>query len=93
MSSDNKPKVNMRITGMRGPRNYGMVEKPKDGKKTLLQLLKYFSRELNQVILLVLVVIVVVLCSVFAPSMQSRAVDTIAAGQFEGVNRVLIGMI
>ena len=93
MSNENKPKVNMRITGMRGPRNYGAVEKPKEGKKTLMKLLQYFSKELNQVILLIGVVIVVVLCSVFAPSMQSRAVDTIAAGEFDRLLGVLIGMI
>lgn len=93
MSNENKPKVNMRITGMRGPRNYGAVEKPKEGKKTLMKLLQYFSKELNQVILLIGVVIVVVLCSVFAPSMQSKAVDTIAAGEFDRLSGVLIGMI
>ena len=93
MSNENKPKVNMRITGMRGPRNYSAVEKPKEGKKTLMKLLQYFSKELNQVILLIGVVIVVVLCSVFAPSMQSKAVDTIAAGEFDRLSGVLIGMI
>ncbi len=90
--SDNKPKVNTRIPGMRAPRQFNAVEKPKDGKKTVSRLLKYFSAEMGLALLLIAVVAVVVLCSVFAPSMQSKAVDTIAAGEYNRIGGVLAAM-
>lgn len=93
VSEDNKPKVNTRIPGMRGRRGYNIVEKPKEGKKTLIRLLKYFSGEMWLMLGLVAVVIIVVLCSVFAPSMQSRAVDTIKEGNFNGVDKILACMV
>jgi ATP-binding cassette subfamily B protein len=93
MSNENKAKVNTRIPGMRGPRRFGIVEKPKDGKKTVARLMKYFSGELRLVGALIAVVTIVVLCSVFAPSMQSKAVDTIADGRYNEVGGVLVLML
>lgn len=93
MSKENKPQVNMKIPGMRGPRNFGMVEKPKNSRKTLSRLLKYFSREIHLIILLIFVVIIVVLCSIIAPSLQSNAVDTIAEGRYGDISTILILMI
>lgn len=90
---ENKPQVNMRIPGMRGPRTYNMVEKPKEGKKTAVRLLQYFSREFKLITSLLLVVIVVVMCSVIAPSLQSNAIDTIADGRFGEIGLVLILML
>jgi ATP-binding cassette subfamily B protein len=87
------PKQNMRIPGMRGPRRFGVVEKPKDGKKTVARLLRYFSREIKLILTLVAVVIVLVVCSVLAPSMQSKAVDTIAAARYSEVGSVLVVML
>jgi ATP-binding cassette subfamily B protein len=78
---------------MRGPRRFGIVEKPKDGKKTVARLMKYFSGELRLVGALIAVVTIVVLCSVFAPSMQSKAVDTIADGRYNEVGGVLVLML
>ncbi len=91
--NDNKPKANTRITGMRGPRRFDMVEKPKEGKKTLSRLLKYFSKELAYVFMLIGVVVLVVICSVFAPIMQSKAVDIIAEGRYNAVTGVLLAMV
>ncbi len=93
MSNENKPKVNMRIPGMRGPRNFGIVEKPKEGKRTLSRMLKYFSKEARLVVLLIAVVIIVVLCSILAPSMQSKAVDTIAQGSYDKIDKILVWMM
>lgn len=90
---ENKPHVNMRIPGMRGPRTYNIVEKPKEGKKTIARLLQYFSRELKLIMSLLLVVIVVVLCSVIAPSLQSNAIDTIADRRFGEIGLVLVIML
>ncbi len=89
---DNKPKVNMKIPGMRGgPRNY-LTEKPADAGKTVKSLLKYFSDELRLVLLLLLVVVVVVLSTVSAPGLQSKAIDTIASGRYSDIGGVLIAM-
>jgi ATP-binding cassette subfamily B protein len=91
--SENKAKVNTRIPGMRGHRRFGTVEKPKDGKKTVARLVKYFSGEMKLVAALIAVVMVVVVCSVLAPSMQSKAVDTIAAAKYDSVGGVLVLML
>lgn len=92
-SNENKPQVNIRIPGMRGPRNHSIVEKPKDGKKTLVKLLKYFERERGLIVFLILVVVVVVFCSVMAPDLQSKAVDTIADGRYSEIGGILIIML
>lgn len=93
MSKENKPSINMKIPGMRGPRHYNEVEKPKEGKKTISRLLQYFSRELRLIISLLFAVIVVVICSVMAPSLQSSAIDTIADGHYKEIGTVLIIML
>lgn len=92
-NNENKPQVNIRIPGMRGPRNHGMVEKPKDGRKTVSKLLKYFERETGLIVFLILVVVVVVFCSVMAPDLQSKAVDTIAEGRYSEIGGILIIML
>ena len=92
-SNENKPQVNIRIPGMRGPRNRGIVEKPKDGRKTVSKLLKYFEREIGLIVFLILVVVVVVFCSVMAPDLQSKAVDTIAEGRYSEIGGILIIML
>lgn len=92
-NNENKPQVNIRIPGMRGPRNHGMVEKPKDGRKTVSKLLKYFERETGLIVFLILVVVVVVFCSVMAPDLQSKAVDTIADGRYSEIGGILIIML
>lgn len=91
--SEFKPAVNMRIPGTRGPRNYGIVEKPKEGKKTIIRLLEYFSKEIRLIAVLILVVAVVVICSVAAPGLQSIAVDTIAEGRYSETGSILIIML
>lgn len=91
--NEKKPAVNPKMMGMRGHRRFVETEKPKEGRKTLSRLLKYFSSELKLVILLIAVVIAVVLCSVLAPSLQSKAVDTIADGLYDSVTPILIGML
>ena len=84
---------NYKIPGMRGPRNRGReVEKPKEGRKTLRRLLKYFGKELKMMIALLAAVFIIVICSVYAPRLQSNAIDYIAAGQFSMLTPVLLMM-
>lgn len=92
-SNENKSQINIRIPGMKGPRNHGIVEKPKDGRKTALKLIKYFEREISLIFSLIFVVVVVVFCSVTAPNLQSKAVDTIADGRYSQIGSILIIML
>ena len=85
---------NYKIPGMRGPKNRGgTIEKPKEGKKTLSRLLTYFSHEKVKVIMLFAAVLVTVLCSVYAPKLQSDAIDNITALKFEDLTAILITML
>ena len=69
------------------------VEKPKEGKKTLARLISYFGPEKHYVILLALVVVLAVLASVIAPSLQSSAIDDLVNGAFGEIPRVLALML
>ncbi len=86
---------NIRFGG-RGPGGLGRgmeVEKPKNGKQTLLRLVQYFAGETGLLAGLLAAVIVVVLCSIFAPKMQSDAIDKITNGEFDTLVPVLALML
>ena len=83
---------NYRVPGMRGPRNR-QTEKPKDGKKTLHRLVGYFADERKIVLFLLAVVFVVVIASVYAPRLQSDAIDSISQGKFGQLPEILIIML
>lgn len=89
------PQVNTRIPGMKGgPRNRNMkVEKPKDGKKTLVRLFTYFSSEKSMILTLFIAVTIIVCCSVYAPKLQSNAIDNITIGDIKSLNYILITML
>ncbi len=87
------PPANMRMPGQRGPRQPIMVEKPKEGRKTLLRLLQYFQEEKLMVLGLLLMVVILVLCSVYAPNLQSSAIDSITNGNFGVLPSILLLMI
>ncbi len=81
-----------KLPGMRGGRNRGGYEKPKSGRKTFIRLLSYFKKEFAAIAGLILAVVVIVICSVTAPWLQSKAIDSIAAGRFGNLPRVLVIM-
>lgn len=84
---------NYRAFGRRpGSRNM-TVEKPQNGKKTLKRLMGYFVSEKKMLFLLMLAVVVVVACSVYAPKLQSNAIDAIAIRQWDKLSPILIGMV
>lgn len=70
---------NYKIPGMHGPRDRQSAEKPKEGRKTLKRLAYYFSDEKKNILYLMIAVCVLVLCSVYAPNLQSKAIDVIAS--------------
>lgn len=69
------------------------VEKAKDKKGTLKRLIAYFAAEKTMIIGLLAAVIVVVICSVYAPKLQSNAIDIIASGRFKELTPILITMV
>ncbi len=84
---------NYRAFGRR-PGNRNMtVEKPQNGKKTLKRLMGYFVSEKKMLFLLMLAVVVVVACSVYAPKLQSNAIDAIAIRQWDKLSPILIVMV
>ena len=83
---------NYKLPGMRGPRNR-QVEKPKEGGKTLRRLVKYFAGERGTVFFLLAVVFVVVAASVYAPRLQSDAIDSISEREFGTLPAVLLTML
>lgn len=84
---------NYRAFGRR-PGNRNMtVEKPQNGKKTLKRLMDYFVSEKKMLFLLMLAVVVVVACSVYAPKLQSNAIDAIAGRQWDKLSPILIVMV
>lgn len=84
---------NYRAFGRRpGSRNM-TVEKPQNGKKTLKRLMGYFVSEKKMLFLLMLAVVVVVACSVYAPKLQSNAIDAIAIRQWDMLSPILIEMV
>ncbi|MDY5577302.1 MAG: ABC transporter ATP-binding protein [Lachnospiraceae bacterium] len=79
--------------GPGGPLGMQQVEKAKDGKKTLRRLFRYFGAERIMVVVLLLAVVVMVIGSVYAPKLQSDAIDLITNGQFGRVGKVLCIML
>lgn len=78
----------------RRPRNCNLtVEKAKDKKGTLKRMIAYFAAEKAMIIGLLAAVIVVVICSVYAPKLQSNAIDIIASGRFKELTPILITMV
>lgn len=76
-----------------GPRGFQPIEKPKDTKKTLSRLFSYFTKEKLMIAGLLTVVVLVVVGSVYAPSLQSKAIDVLSTGAFNQLPQILFGMI
>ena len=79
--------------GRRGPGMGAPVEKPKHGKQTLRRLLAYFKPQRSLVLVLFLIVTTGVILQVAAPSLLSRAIDSITAGRYSILPRILIIML
>lgn len=94
-NQERKPELNQNIPGMRrpGPGNRMGGEKPKEGKATLKRLIRYFVNEKKILLLLLAAVFIIVICSVYAPKLQSNAIDKITMGRFTDLNPILMQMI
>ena len=94
--SQSKPQSSLVNQGFARPGRPGSMgapkEKPKEGGKTLRQLLTYFRPEIPYVIGLALAVVVTVAVSVIAPSLQSQAIDGLVAKTF-GIIPPILGFM
>ncbi|MBO5278419.1 MAG: ABC transporter ATP-binding protein [Lachnospiraceae bacterium] len=93
MANNNQSLSNYKLPGTRGPKDRQAVEKPKEGKKTLKRLAMYFAAEKKMLVCLLVAVVIVVLCSVYAPNLQSQAIDKISEGHFNELSGILILML
>lgn len=84
---------NYNIPGQKRSRNFGGGEKPKNGKGTFLRLLQYFQKEKWLFLGLMVSVVIIVVCSVYAPSLQSTAIDKISDGLFGELPGILAVML
>ena len=71
------------IPGMNRNARFAEVEYAENIGATLKKILRYFAREKAMVVSMLIIVVFGTLCGVYAPSLQSRAVDIIA-GEAEG---------
>ena len=74
-----------------GPRNLGApVEKAQNRSRTFRRLIAYFRPETGRLVILFICVTVGAAASIIAPTLQSGAIDSIAAKQFDALPRFLI---
>lgn len=79
--------------GPGGPMGMQNIEKAKDKKRTLKRLFLYFGGEKKIVGVLLTAVTVMVICSVYAPKLQSEAIDFITKHKFDNVGKILVIML
>ena len=79
--------------GRKGPMGSSMgqaIEKPQEGKKTILRLIQYFGRFKQLLIPLLAAVIMVTLASLVAPTLQGSAIDAITESRWQSLYHILI---
>lgn len=79
--------------GGKGPRGVYIGEKAENSKGTILRLLKKFKKEITLISFLFIAIVVVVLCNVITPRLQSAAIDAIDQKEFDKLYPYLIWMI
>lgn len=82
------------IPGMMNRQNrFAEVEHAENVGSTLKRILKYFAHEKTTVVLMFAVVLFGTLCGVYAPSLQSQAIDILAGTRAGGLAGTLVFML
>ncbi len=81
--ADDKKLLERTIPGMNRGARFAEVEHAEHIGATVKHIVTYFIRERSMVLAMLLVVVLGTLCGVYAPSLQSRAIDIIA-GSLQG---------
>ncbi len=76
-----------------GPGGRLSKEKAKDQKGTMLKLIRYFGAEKKRIAVLMVCVVVMAISSVYAPRLQSDAIDSISQGRYEDLTHFLLLML
>ncbi len=77
----NSKNVEQNIPQLNRRSNFAEVEHAQNVEKTLKQILKYFAQEKTLVINMLFIVVLGTICGVYAPSLQSKAIDIIAGSK------------
>lgn len=86
------PKIE-RPGGFRPGSRFAEIQKANDVMATLKRIWKYFSAEQFLLTIIFIVVVIGTLCSIYAPSLQSRAIDIIAKKAEGNLNNYIIAML
>lgn len=94
MADNNSQKlVERNIPGMNRHERFTQVEHAENAGAALKRIVKYFTHEKALVLCMLAVVVCGTLCGVYAPSLQSNAVDIIAGERQESLMRTLLMML
>lgn len=91
--ADEKKLVERTIPGMNRNARFAEVEHAENVGATLKRILSYFAKEKVMVIMMIVIVVFGTICGVYAPSLQSRAIDIIAGAQTGNLAGALILML
>ncbi len=92
ISQNNKP-MSVNFTGKGGPGRNFSSEKAKNTKGTLSKLIKYFKDEKYLIIGLLISIVIMVVCQVITPYLQSDAIDSIKDNNFSSLPKILFIML
>jgi len=87
--SDEKKLLERTLPGMDRGARFAQAEHAENVRGTLMRLLSYFSREKTMVLAMLFLVMLGTLCGIYAPSLQSRAIDIIAGAAEGELSRTL----
>lgn len=91
-NSTNKKNNEVNFTG-RTARSFAPTEKAKNRRGTISRLLIYFKKEIGIISVLLFSILIVVVCQVITPRLQSKVIDLIDVGRYNEIYTPLIIMI
>lgn len=92
LKTQQKPELK-NIPGMRSRERFAEVQYAKDVGTTLGRMSSYFVKEKGMVFCMLAAVIFGTLCGVYAPSLQSKAIDIISGTEDDSLAKILIMML
>lgn len=91
--SDEKKLMERTIPGMNRRERFAEVEHAENANAAIKRIARYFAKEKRSVLVMFGVVIFGTLCGVYAPSLQSRAIDIIAGTRRGNLTKAILLML
>lgn len=91
--SDEKKLLERTIPGMNRRERFAEVEHAENANAAIKRIARYFAKEKRSVLVMFGVVILGTLCGVYAPSLQSRAIDIIAGTRRGNLTKAILLML